>query len=683
MSLYLKYRPKTLEEIVGNSEVSGALEGMLGDLQGCPHSFLFSGPTGCGKTTIGRIIATRLKCVGSDFREIDSADFRGIDTVREIRKQSQFKSLEGPCRVWLVDECFSKGTLISMANGLLKPIEEVIIGDEIKNINGIGKIKHTFKNKIPLNRVVKIKFSNEKIIICSEDHLFLTPQGWLEAKYLKNNFVYLNKFSNFVPDINSQILGKNGKGKAVLSTVPENTEKESEKVLFQKMLQSSKRKTSKNGRTILFNLWEILYSKMVFSSSDLWKKMWQHFSRAKTSWAYSIQRIPSEIIYKPQTVFFNRRRGYNTANAFGSNEGTQPCIQSKEYFERVGNQTNKRDSSYLERGTRWKREINNSSNDVSTCTRMENRSSDQNKPQSVRQFRFSSLLQNRYRKSRFEIINRSRWKGSQIEKNYITRSEKNKEVERIRVESIEIYKQGSNDKSFKSIIGDTERNQKFVTFYDLEVNNHPSYFAQGIAVHNCHKLTNDAQNALLKILEDTPPHVYFILCTTDPHKLLKTIQGRCSQFTVKPLNERQMFKLLRSVVKAEGQDIPKVIYEQITQDSFGHPRNALQILDQVLRVDPEQRLAVAKRSAEEQSESIELCRALIAGDGWKKVSGILNGLKDQEPEGVRRHVMGYAQAVLLKVESNRAALVLEEFREPFFNGGFSLLVLACYIIVKE
>jgi len=109
----------------------------------------------------------------------------------------------------------------------------------------------------------------------------------------------------------------------------------------------------------------------------------------------------------------------------------------------------------------------------------------------------------------------------------------------------------------------------------------------------------------------------------------------------------------------------------------------LQILDQVLRVDPEQRLAVAKRSAEEQSESIELCRALIAGDGWKKVSGILNGLKDQELEGIRRHVLGYAQAVLLKAENNRAALVLEEFLEPFFNTGFAGLVYACYSVTKN
>jgi len=60
----------------------------------------------------------------------------------------------------------------------------------------------------------------------------------------------------------------------------------------------------------------------------------------------------------------------------------------------------------------------------------------------------------------------------------------------------------------------------------------------------------------------------------------------------------------------------------------------------------------------------------------------LNGLKDQDPESIRRHVLGYAQAVLLKSDNSRAGLVLESFIEPFFNSGFPQLVLACYIVYK-
>jgi DNA polymerase-3 subunit gamma/tau len=202
-------------------------------------------------------------------------------------------------------------------------------------------------------------------------------------------------------------------------------------------------------------------------------------------------------------------------------------------------------------------------------------------------------------------------------------------------------------------------------------------------IDECHKLTGDAQNAMLKILEDTPKHVYFVLCTTEPQKLLDTIKNRCSQFGVKPLNEKQMFTLLRTVVKAENESLTKLIYDQIIQDSLGHPRNALQILDQVFKVSPEKRLEIAKRSAEEQSESIELCRILLKSKvPWKLVCNILEKLKDQEPESIRRHVLGYCQAVLLKGQNDQAAAVIECFYESFYYIGFPGLVYACYKIIN-
>ena len=203
-------------------------------------------------------------------------------------------------------------------------------------------------------------------------------------------------------------------------------------------------------------------------------------------------------------------------------------------------------------------------------------------------------------------------------------------------------------------------------------------------VDECHKLSNDAQNAFLKLLEDPPKNVYFILCTTEPEKLLKTIKGRCSIYQVSLLSDHEMMLLLRRVVKGEEETLPKPVYNQIIQDSLGHPRNALQILEQVLLVEPESRLEVAKRAELEKSESIELCRSLLKGEGWKKISGILTGLKDQEPESIRRHVLGYAQSVLLSGQDNeRCGLILEEFLEPIFTNGFPQLVYMAYTVTKN
>lgn len=93
-------------------------------------------------------------------------------------------------------------------------------------------------------------------------------------------------------------------------------------------------------------------------------------------------------------------------------------------------------------------------------------------------------------------------------------------------------------------------------------------------------------------------------------------------------------------------------------------------------------MEIARDSASKQNASIELCRALLTGHPWKKVSGILRGLKDQEAESIRRHVLGYAQSILIKSDNQKAAHILEEFIEPFYNSGFPGLVLASYSVVK-
>lgn len=201
-------------------------------------------------------------------------------------------------------------------------------------------------------------------------------------------------------------------------------------------------------------------------------------------------------------------------------------------------------------------------------------------------------------------------------------------------------------------------------------------------IDEAHKMTNDAQNAFLKLLEEPPTHSYFVLCTTEPNKLLKTIRGRCINLPVYPLDDEDMHTLLRRVVKGEGERIKRSVYEQIIGDSFGLPRNALQTLQRVLAVSPDKQEQIARESAEEQSQSIELCRSLIKGSNWKIVSGILNGLKDQDAESIRRHVLAYCQSVLLSKDNQDAALIMEEFIEPFYNSGFPGLVLACYSVTK-
>lgn len=200
------------------------------------------------------------------------------------------------------------------------------------------------------------------------------------------------------------------------------------------------------------------------------------------------------------------------------------------------------------------------------------------------------------------------------------------------------------------------------------------------------KMTGDAQSALLKILEDAPAHIYFILCTTDPQKVLPTVKNRCSIFQVELLSEIDMLSLLKKVAKAEGQKLNKEVLDQIVISAQGHPRNALQILEQVLNTDEENQLAIAQKSIEIQTQAIELCRALLGNKRWKEIAKILNGLKEakeDDAEGIRRMVLGYCQAILLKGENDKAAGVMECFLEPNFTNGFPQLVFSCYSAIQD
>lgn len=203
-------------------------------------------------------------------------------------------------------------------------------------------------------------------------------------------------------------------------------------------------------------------------------------------------------------------------------------------------------------------------------------------------------------------------------------------------------------------------------------------------IDEVHRMTGDAQNAFLKILEDTPPHIYFILCTTNEKSLIPTVIGRCSKHQVSLLTDNEMTGLLEEVTGKENEKLDATIVEQIVKSAQGHPRNALTILEQVLATPEKRRLKVAEQAMIQETEAIELCRALIGRKKWDVVKNILKNLKaNEDAEGVRRMVLGYMSSVLLNKDDEQAGLVMECFEEPFYSTGFPGLVNACYKVVKN
>ncbi len=101
-------------------------------------------------------------------------------------------------------------------------------------------------------------------------------------------------------------------------------------------------------------------------------------------------------------------------------------------------------------------------------------------------------------------------------------------------------------------------------------------------IDEAHMLSTSAFNALLKIMEEPPAHVIFILCTTEIHKLPLTVISRCQRFDFKKVSAKELVMLLERVIKEEGKQVDREVIERIVAYSEGCVRDAQSLLGKIL-----------------------------------------------------------------------------------------------------
>ena len=101
-------------------------------------------------------------------------------------------------------------------------------------------------------------------------------------------------------------------------------------------------------------------------------------------------------------------------------------------------------------------------------------------------------------------------------------------------------------------------------------------------IDEVHMLSTHSFNALLKTLEEPPPHVKFLLATTDPQKLPVTVLSRCLQFNLKRLSPALIIKRLAEIVDAEKVEHEPEALRLVAKAAQGSMRDALSLLDQVI-----------------------------------------------------------------------------------------------------
>jgi len=101
-------------------------------------------------------------------------------------------------------------------------------------------------------------------------------------------------------------------------------------------------------------------------------------------------------------------------------------------------------------------------------------------------------------------------------------------------------------------------------------------------IDEVHMLTTEAFNALLKTLEEPPPHVIFVFATTEPHKIPLTILSRCQRYDFKRIPSSSILDQLKKIASEEGMEVSDPGLHLIARQAQGSMRDAQSLLDQVL-----------------------------------------------------------------------------------------------------
>lgn len=321
--------------------------------------------------------------------------------------------------VIIVDECFEGDTLIDTEYGKMK-IRDIVPGIKVFTMNEATK-------KIELNDVEELQIRTPKTLcritfedgteeICTENHPFLTSDGWEKAVDLNDSKVcYMwerDRFGNNEQD--AEVRGEErGKKTSLLKRVLIGSKKAS---------QCMDGRKKRNIKTI-----NDCYEQKIRIREDEAKQSYVKTRNER-------QGINDIKVNEPQAKNTRRKRkrhdkcANSNVRSFKGNECvSRVCSSNEKTFRRL-----------------------------------------------------SYLLQNRCCNSREDDCNRSRWRKSLFYKSSKCRQEETKIFRRVRVESVEIFKQTS-DGTFGGMCSEGK-------VYNLSVKNNHNYFANGVLVHNCHRV---------------------------------------------------------------------------------------------------------------------------------------------------------------------------------------------------
>ncbi|MEN6309826.1 MAG: DNA polymerase III subunit gamma/tau [Anaerohalosphaeraceae bacterium] len=144
-------------------------------------------------------------------------------------------------------------------------------------------------------------------------------------------------------------------------------------------------------------------------------------------------------------------------------------------------------------------------------------------------------------------------------------------------------------------------------------------------VDEVHMLTTEAFNALLKILEEPPAHVKFIFATTEPNKVLPTIQSRCQRFDFSAISPEVIGKQLAEILDKEGVAFEQDFLMQLSRLANGSMRDALSLLDQLI-------------SSGTQPLTLPMLEQLLGRPGAEHLNALIQSIAAADPAAVLKSI---------------------------------------------
>lgn len=176
-----------------------------------------------------------------------------------------------------------------------------------------------------------------------------------------------------------------------------------------------------------------------------------------------------------------------------------------------------------------------------------------------------------------------------------------------------------------------------------------------------HMLTNEAFNALLKTLEEPPPHVIFALVTTEAHKIPATILSRCQRFDFHRASVKDILSKLNHICREEKINIEPAALELIARAATGSYRDAESLLDQIAGYSGEETISRADVEQILGMPPAQAAGALIGRVAERDTAGGLKLLNEIAEGGgdlrqFNRELIDYLRGLLL-IKTNNAALL--------------------------